>query len=328
MSNNKRKTILPLHIDTTSFTGPTQGNGYIWRRLNKRQVPIFILLTILFSSLLLNLIQHKYKPSAPLFNSLDSLPPLPLIEKHHAIIVAGHAIYTGPDQLQQTRLDSNWVLEPFQQGGQIHVFIEHIQKGIELLKRDTNAVLIFSGGETRPKAGPRSEAFSYWQIAKILLDNDNSLTEKEKETLPARMITEEFAKDSHENLLFSICRFSEMTGNYPRSITVIGFEFKRQRFQDIHRYAIGYPLDQFEYIGIDPSDAEAPDRERGELLNSFKPFQKDLYGCHSVLKQKKKDRNPFRRRHAYATSCPILAPLLNYCPSNNALYTGTLPWKS
>lgn len=145
MSNNKRKTILPLHIDTTSFTGPTQGNGYIWRRLNKRQVPIFILLTILFSSLLLNLIQHKYKRSAPLFNSVDSLPPLPLIEKHHAIIVAGHAIYTGPEQLQQTRLDSNWVLEPFQQGGQIHVFIEHIKKGIELLKRDPNAVLIFSG---------------------------------------------------------------------------------------------------------------------------------------------------------------------------------------
>lgn len=145
MSNNKRKTILPLHIDTTSFTSQTQNNGYIWRRLNKRQVPIFILLTILFSSLLLNVIQHSHKSSVPIFNSYDSLPPLPLIEKYHAIIVAGHAIYTGPDNLQETKLDSNWILEPFQQGGQIHVFIEHIQKSIDLLKQDDNAVLIFSG---------------------------------------------------------------------------------------------------------------------------------------------------------------------------------------
>lgn len=59
-----------------------------------------------------------------------------------------------------------------------------------------------------------------------------------------RMVTEEFARDSHENLLFSICRFSEMTGNYPSKITVVGFEFKRQRFQDIHRYSIGYPVEQ------------------------------------------------------------------------------------
>jgi hypothetical protein len=53
---------------------------------------------------------------------------------------------------------------------------------------------------------------------------------------------------------------------------------------------------RFEYIGIDPFDDEAPDREQGELLNSFKPFEKDLYGCHGTLKQKKMNRNPFRRR--------------------------------
>lgn len=59
-----------------------------------------------------------------------------------------------------------------------------------------------------------------------------------------RMITEEYAKDSHENLLFSICRFSEMTDNYPSEITVVGFEFKRKRFEEIHRQAIRYPVEQ------------------------------------------------------------------------------------
>jgi hypothetical protein len=148
-NNPKRKTILPLHIDTTSFTGgQTQNNGYIWRRiLNKRQLPIFILLTILFFSLFLNLIQHKHNntfiPTST--HSHDPLPPLPLIENDHAIIVAGHAIYTGPSDLNQVKLDSNWILEPFQQGGQVHTFVEHIQKGIDTLKQDSKSVLIFSG---------------------------------------------------------------------------------------------------------------------------------------------------------------------------------------
>lgn len=147
MSNQKRKTILPLHIDTTSFTGgQTQTN--LWRRLNKRQLPIFILLTILFSSLLLNIIQH-HRRTSPTFDSLinshNLLPPLPLSQKHHAIIVAGHAIYIGPPTIQDTKLDSNWILEPFQQGGQVHVFVEHIQKGIDILRQDPKSVLIFSG---------------------------------------------------------------------------------------------------------------------------------------------------------------------------------------
>lgn len=150
-SNQKRKTILPLHIDTTSFTGGQSQNN-LWRRVNKRQAPIFILLTILFFSLFLNLYQHARTSSTRpmrhpdlVINSHDPLPPVPLTEDHHAIIVAGHAIYTGPSDLEELKKDSNWILEPFQQGGQIHTFIEHIQKGIDVLKQDSKSVLIFSG---------------------------------------------------------------------------------------------------------------------------------------------------------------------------------------
>jgi hypothetical protein len=52
---------------------------------------------------------------------------------------------------------------------------------------------------------------------------------------------------------------------------------------------------RFRYIGIDPKE-EDPAREDGELSKSFRPFEKDLYGCHGTLKQKKMQRNPFRRR--------------------------------
>lgn len=146
-NNSKRKTILPLHIDTTSFTGGQTQNS-LWRKLNKRQLPIFILLTILFFSLFLNIIQHNNKKSSnnpEIFNSHDSLPPIPLTENHHAIIVAGHAIYTGPDDMEQLVNDKNWILESYQQGGQVNTFIQHIQKGIDILKQDQVSVLIFSG---------------------------------------------------------------------------------------------------------------------------------------------------------------------------------------
>lgn len=65
-----------------------------------------------------------------------------------------------------------------------------------------------------------------------------------------RVFLEEFARDSYENLLFSICRFKEATGNYPSRVTVIGFDFKENRFSKLHRKAIGFPKDSFTYIGI------------------------------------------------------------------------------
>jgi hypothetical protein len=40
------------------------------------------------------------------------------------------------------------------------------------------------------------------------------------EELKARALTEEHARDSFENLLFSICRFFELTGHFPHNITV------------------------------------------------------------------------------------------------------------
>lgn len=44
-------------------------------------------------------------------------------------------------------------------------FLAHIKEGIESTARDDEALLLFSGGETRKDAGPRSEAQSYWAVA-------------------------------------------------------------------------------------------------------------------------------------------------------------------
>lgn len=71
------------------------------------------------------------------------------------------------------------------------------------------------------------------------------------------IFVEEFARDSYENLLFGIARFYEITGKYPKKITVVGFEYKRERFETIHRHAIRFPVSDFNYIGIDYLEAAA-----------------------------------------------------------------------
>lgn len=82
------------------------------------------------------------------------------------------------------------------------------------------------------------------------------------------MTTENHALDSFQNLLFSIARFHEYTGRYPEKITVVGYQMKRQRFVDLHRAAIRWPRDKFEYIGIDPEGEEGLAAQDGEVRSS------------------------------------------------------------
>jgi hypothetical protein len=45
------------------------------------------------------------------------------------------------------------------------------------------------------------------------------------------------ARDSLENLLFSLCRFNELSDSYPLDVTVVSFGFKKRRFEELHRRA-------------------------------------------------------------------------------------------
>ncbi|TPX47108.1 hypothetical protein SeLEV6574_g02828 [Synchytrium endobioticum] len=187
---------------------------------------------------------------------------------------------------------------------------------------DTKTVLVFSGGQTRDGAGPRTEAFSYYEIAESA--SWYNVT-KSRPDLLRRVTTEEFARDSLENLLFSICRFREYTGHYPKWISVIGFEFKRRRFEEIHRRALKWSIIRFNYKGFD-SPFQSPPNE-GEKKNAMMPYQHDVYGCHGKLAEKRKSRNPFNRIDGYVNSCPEIRDLLLYCPSDGvSLFAGPLPW--
>lgn len=250
----------------------------------------------------------------------DSKRPLLWQTATTLVVVAGHAIFTGnraePAEIRDER---NWYLEP-SQVGLVDTFINHIRRGVELAEEDPSSLLMFSGGVTRPGVGPRSEGSSYWLVA-------DALHWFGKRDVMNRTHVEEFARDSHENLLFSVCRFRQLTGRYPHEIKVVSFSFKEERFTSVHRRALRFPIKRFHYYGVDPDGAGGLRSRLGawERAKTLAPFYKDFYGCNDpALYQKRIDRNPFIRYHPYPQGCPELSQLFKYC--GREVFSGPLPW--
>lgn len=89
----------------------------------------------------------------------------PFAHLRSLVMVAGHSVYTSSDCGKIEKEDS-WFLESYQKHpGQAATFLSHIQQGVEAAAKDDESLLLFSGGETRKDAGPRSEAQSYWAVA-------------------------------------------------------------------------------------------------------------------------------------------------------------------
>jgi hypothetical protein len=62
----------------------------------------------------------------------------------HLIMVPGHAIWLGHDPAR-VEDDDQWILEPMQRGGSVKTYLEHIRQGVERLRQDPKALLVFSG---------------------------------------------------------------------------------------------------------------------------------------------------------------------------------------
>jgi hypothetical protein len=233
-------------------------------------------------------------------------------ELANLILVAGHAVYVGHDFLRPES-DRNWFLQPFQRG-EPPFYVEHIRAGVDLAARDSSSLLVFSGGQTRLEAGPRSEGQSYWNLADYF--RWWSLPE-----VSERVTTEEFARDSYENLLFGICRFKELASHYPSSVTVVSWAFKEERF-GLHRDAIRFARLRFAFKGVNQPE-DLPAAQKGEA-KAVAEFKEDPYGTAASLGKKRADRNPFNRCHSYASSCPELQEVLQH--KGPQLYGGRLPW--
>lgn len=211
----------------------------------------------------------------------------------NAVIVAGHAILRD---LRQVESDAGWYLLDFQKGEPAK-YIEHIERAVAEAASDEESVLIFSGGLTRREAGPRSEALSYWLVAEHFGWFGHPQVRE-------RAVLEDFARDSFENLLFGLCRFREVAGALPDFVKLVSWEFKRERFEALHRDAIGWPLTRFAYVGANNPDAI--DQALAAEERAREKYRADPYSLGPEFRAKKQERNPFRRQHGYLISCPEL----------------------
>lgn len=131
---------------------------------------------------------------------------------------------------------------------------------------------LLSSGQTR-LLSTTTEAESYLRLA-LSLDLFGSHHSHSSALSPfPRATTETYALDSFQNLLFSLARFREVTSRYPSQITVIGYEMKRQRFERLHRAAVKFPAQSFQYIGLEPlaSEKESAKARDGEV--SARPYK-------------------------------------------------------
>ena len=247
---------------------------------------------------------------------------------NHLIMVAGHSV-TISGHLQDAEVDeTDWFLLPYQKGkGLPQTIIAHVREGIRQAALDPKSILIFSGGETRANTGPVNEGTSYFRVADAMnLWKEGIAIDM---NVRARAISEEFATDSFQNLLFSICRFREITGSYPEKITTVSFSFKQRRFETMHSKSVLWPSDQFDYVGIDPDASTGFDIEeatKGELMNAAMPFESDPYGCHTeILLEKRRMRNPFKRTPPYELTCPEMKELLHWC-GPGIITSDKVPW--
>ncbi len=197
------------------------------------------------------------------------------------IIVPGHASFketTGLPLPKHIEKDSYWVLKDFQYG-EPPFYIEHIQKALELASDDS--LVVFSGGRTKKESGSLwSEAKTYDEIAKTLPN------------YPRHVALEEHARDSFQNLDFSIRKFISLYGEAPTKILIVGWSFKEIRFK-IHAEALGIDLTHIEYIGVNnPPQDKMVSALLGES-DILKEFLATPLGDSGVLKERRQNRDPF-----------------------------------
>ncbi|WPH01794.1 Hypothetical protein R9X50_00464700 [Acrodontium crateriforme] len=206
----------------------------------------------------------------------------------HLLLVCCHAVFTRE---HEWRDENAWLLKDFQKSnastgklGEHHTFVAHILTAAFAAIANPNALIIFSGGQTTDH--PRTEAEGYGHVLSDLV------AKYQLPNLPCE--TENLATDSYQNLLFSILKFKNVTGNYPKNITIFTHAFKNKRFLECHVPALKWPSNRVQVQGINPPFTlnELQEVERFEHLRAYRAFKEEnLYGRAAALAQKQLDRN-------------------------------------
>ena len=154
-------------------------------------------------------------------------------------------------------------------------------------------LLVLSGGKTK-KGIDVSEARSYyhallaWELQRGHLGGGKTHGLFSR----GRILLEEHATDSLQNLLFGILLFRRMTGRYPRRVRVVTHAFKARRVVGLHATAIRWPEERVNVQGIDPvmGSGELDETLEGEEKSGYALWDEDPLGAGEKLSGKRKQR--------------------------------------
>jgi hypothetical protein len=169
----------------------------------------------------------------------------------------------------------------------------------ECLDAGEDAILLFSGGATKSSKGcSKTEGQSYLDLCRA---RNFFGFETSPPTLRRRTFAEEWATDSYQNVLLSLLQYpaftrastSRQNSSYsrvwPQKLIIVSHAFKRARFLDLHLPAIAAPLEDVQFIGIDPpfDEQQLADVIEGDRLRGYGVWQHDLRGTGRLLSQKR-----------------------------------------
>ncbi|XVF32288.1 hypothetical protein REPUB_Repub17cG0069000 [Reevesia pubescens] len=117
--------------------------------------------------IVLSLYEHHYRMLSNYRKLDDGFDNnYPFFKLENLVMVVGHSVYTSSSCGNVDNEDS-WFLKSYQKNPSqaATFFLAHIKEKIVSTFSDDEALLLFSGGETRKDIGPRSETQSYWIVA-------------------------------------------------------------------------------------------------------------------------------------------------------------------
>ena len=213
------------------------------------------------------------------------------------IILCCHSLYIASTSRGDPTLESAWHLSPFQRSkgqkpGEHETFLFHILSSLLLLHQSRNRWLVISGGCTARDVIDQSEARSYFHACEVLHEADHPCFGKLWDEVKGRVLLEEAATDSYQNLLFSILLLRKQIGRYPSHVTVVTHAFKARRFLELHASVIGWPKKSIAVQGTNPpfTNDELDETGWGEKTRAYEAFSHDPYGARKFLSDKRKSR--------------------------------------
>lgn len=159
------------------------------------------------------------------------------------LILPGHAIY------------HEGVWHGGERGGNAEalkdVFAGHVSDACEIYRAECYKVLCLSGGKSRPKDESVRNVSEAQGLCHYIGQNKENLRAGD-----IQIIEERWARDSFENVFFSLLAYHHEFGEWPQRVGVVSWKYKALRF---YVAAVGLNIgDLFTYYGSgDPADQEA-----------------------------------------------------------------------